>query len=143
MMAHTPGPWYVDDRIDCSIIRREDDKCKYGENDKRLATVHNVTGVSLPSREYLAERRSNAQLIASAPDMADEITRLRDVNAMLVAACKAARDRMSRMERGSDGCVLNHLDYMYILESLLHALDKAAIAAAEDKEAVTDEQIPD
>lgn len=84
-----------------------------------------------------------SDFIASAPDMASEITRLRKVNAMLVAACKAARDRMSRMERGSDGCVLNHLDYMYIIESLLHALDKAAIAAAEDKEAVIDEQISD
>lgn len=75
--SHTPGPWSLTPGD--SVI----EVAAYGEH---IATVGSVPYW----KRYNETDKANASLIASAPDMALEIERLRSINADMLAALDSA-----------------------------------------------------
>lgn len=83
--AHTPSPWTVEE-IDGKAWSI---RCDADDTDSGTFVCDMVSSRS-PH-----ETSANARLIARAPDMADEIARLRSVNAELVAALHRLYDAFS------------------------------------------------
>lgn len=86
MTEHTPGPWDVEDPMENSLWIVPGGKPTYEWWPIAVCSMpdeddHLFTG---------AEVRANAALIARAPDLLAEVTRLRAVNAGLVEALKIA-----------------------------------------------------
>ena len=77
-MGHTPWPWMLESPEDGGRIIACDDR-------------HTI--VYEPNcSPFNEEERANAKLFFSAPVMAAELARLREVNAALLEACKAMLD---------------------------------------------------
>ena len=83
-MSHTPGPWDIKHLVDNRAVVTH--KYDNGEHD----TIAWVTWSF--SIKTFDEVKANAALIARAPDMAAEITRLRADNAKLREALENIRD---------------------------------------------------
>ena len=71
-MKHTPGPWKL-------IV---DDKAYFGDELKIVTDNRHIATVNPATNEGPA----NAQLIASAPDLLEELTRLKELNREMVEA---------------------------------------------------------
>ena len=90
---HTPGPW----RDDNYGIRGA------GGYICAIHWPHCYEGQEDRYQKEMAERQGDARLIASAPDMATEIDRLRASNAELIAALVVAFEAMDRMRECAEG----------------------------------------
>jgi hypothetical protein len=75
VMAHTPGPWFYQEESDAYT---------------HIVRAHGGRFITQLSQNRDGEAEANARLIARAPYMADEIQRLLDVNADLLAALNKA-----------------------------------------------------
>lgn len=118
-MAHTPGPWWV--------AGNETDVLA---NIPGFDSVWKIAACRVPEPILggieTFPSKENAKLIASAPTMYAEIQRLRSHNAELLAACKAALERVETIRRLAPGVFT--ADLMAAQAQL-----SAAIAAAEQK----------
>lgn len=84
---HTPGPWKVEEPLlrgmTASIVHHDSDTGKMSAAHYIVAHIDDVDG-------FAGSSQANARLIASAPDLAAEIERLKGANGELMEMLKTA-----------------------------------------------------
>jgi len=95
-MKPTPGPWAVNFTRLNSIVAR------WHITGSRHGSVYPICEHQIEQEPDASEQLANARLIASAPDMAEEIARLKAVNAELVAVLQESERCLSFVLAGED-----------------------------------------
>ncbi len=91
-MKHTPGPWVIVDRDDSIVVQTESpSKTKYGAS--RYACLG---GFNRHDPQQYEEAKSNAHLIAAAPDLLAALQEMMEYAGIIEERCDSVATNMAR-----------------------------------------------